>query len=142
MPTAFRNPVAATALLLALAAPVHAQSRLEDILRNPLVQQLLGFKAPDLNNESLLCNSAAFRTANPQRCMAVADALKAQQVPFELRTVLTNPVSAAALRELCVASPQLVSTNYLCVELGKGDASLGVEAQNRLYQLQAGDQRP
>ncbi len=120
----------------------HAQSRLEDMLRNPLVQQLIGYKLPELKNEQALCGSSAFRAANPQRCAAVIDAIRAQQIPLELRAVLTNPASAAALRELCVSSPQLSQTNYLCVELGKGDATMGVEVQNRLYQLQAGDQRP
>ena len=135
----------ATLFVLAVAASslAQAQSRLEDILRNPTVARLLGQSPMAIVSESDLCANAAFRNANPTRCAAAADALRLQALPFELRAVLTNPASASALRQLCVsASPEVARTNYLCVELGKGDASLGVDIQNRSYQQAAGDQRP
>jgi hypothetical protein len=142
---AFAVAFAATTTLglLALSAPASAQSRLEEILRNPVVQQLLGSRAPELRTEAQLCANAQFKAANPARCQAAADAARMAAIPFELRTVLTNPASAAALRQLCVTAPVDVgSTNYLCVELGKGDASLGTEIQQRAFQQSMGDQRP
>ncbi len=128
--------------MLALTLPAQA-GILESILANKTVQQLMIMRPQDVNQENALCTSnPQVRQANAARCDAVANAVRMQSVPLELRTVMANPTSAAALRELCVSSPALAQTNYLCLELGKGDGTLATEVNNRLLIQAAGDQRP
>lgn len=149
--TATRLLMCATLGLAALACgPAQAQNILERILGNPNVQALLGQRPAAITQEAVLCANSSFKVANPVRCQWVADTIRVQNIPTELRAVMSNPGSAAALRQLCVNVPvAVVNTNYLCVELGKGDATLGAEVaqrtteeQNKAIMQAAGDQRP
>lgn len=145
--------IAAIAVCL-ITTTAHAQTKLEDVLRNPWVQQILGQRLPEvkldlLRTDAQLCANQQFRAANVQRCAAADQAARVAAMPAELRVMIANPTTAVAMRELCLGNLALATTNYLCVELTKGDASLGVQLQQRqaeeaqrLWQLQQGDQRP
>lgn len=142
----------AAAVGFALISTAQAQSRLEELLRNPWMQQILGNRIPEVNTnlirtDAQLCATPAFRAANVQRCLAADQATRIASIPAELRLLLTTPAGAAALRELCINAPSTIpSTNYLCVELAKGDTSLGqaIGQQQLRSSIESihGDQRP
>jgi hypothetical protein len=146
--------IIALALSCSVLSCAHAQSKLEDVLRNPWVQQILGQRLPEvkldvLRTDAQLCANAQFRAANAQRCAAADQAARVAAMPAELRVMIANPTTAVAMRELCLGNLQLATTNYLCVELTKGDANLGTQLQQRqaeeaarILQQAAGDQKP
>lgn len=146
--------IAVFAFCLSATPFAQAQAKLEDVLRNPWVQQILGQRLPEakldlLKTDAQLCANPQFRAANVQRCAGADQAARVAAMPTELRVMIANPVTANAMRELCLGNIQIASTNYLCVELAKADSSLGnqlqsrqVEEAQRLLQQSAGDQRP
>ncbi len=122
--TRIRFSHVSAALVFALALPsVHAAGVLEQILANPRVQQLLGVPA-NVASTLNLCNNPSYKTANAQACADAGNASMVLKLPFEMRTVMSNPQSAKSLRDICLAAQSTAQRDsYLCAELGKADST-------------------
>ncbi len=115
---------AGAALVCAISlSQVHAAGVLEQILANPQVQALIGTPAT-VTNTLNLCNNPTYRAANAQACANATNADMVLKLPFEMRTVMSNPNSAQSLRDLCVVAQGSVQRDsYLCAQLAKADTS-------------------
>ena len=95
----------------------------EDLLAVPAIQSLLG-RVPELQAVVRKCADAKYKQPNAKVCQQAEDASRLAKVPVELRSVLSNPVTAASIRELCLAVRGNPAQNtFICAELYKADSS-------------------
>ncbi len=123
---------AALALSLLLAfSSAHSAGLIEQILANPRVQALMG--APgNITNLLGVCRNDTYRNNNPQACADAVNADTVMRLPFEMRTVMSNPTSAQSLRDLCLAAQSTVQRDsYLCTQLAKADSSFATSLTNQ-----------
>ena len=112
-----------TLTLISLSAPVQA-GLLDDLLRNPTVQGLMG--RSDLNTMVAACRDPAYRQANAAQCTNMENAVILTRLPTEMRVLMSNTQSANSLREICAAVQGQPQTNsYLCAELRKAELAAG-----------------
>jgi hypothetical protein len=131
----------ALSLLLAFSS-AHSAGLIEQILANPRVQALMGAPA-NITNLLGVCKNDAYRTNNPQACADAANADTVLRLPFEMRTVMSNPVSAQSLRDLCLAAQNTAQRDsYLCAELAKTDGTFGASLANERNRIMQELNRP
>ena len=118
---------------LMLAFTTHAGA-LEDLLANPAIQSLLA-RQGDLRNALARCSDPRIRQQNQQLCLQADDANRLARMPIELRAILSNPVAADSLRELCMAVQGMQTQNtFLCTRLFEADPAFAQQAMNLRYQ--------
>lgn len=131
--------VLAAALALAAALPAAHAGVIEDLLARPAIQALLGRQ--DLPTVVQRCTDANYRQRNLVACRQADEATRLARIPPELRTVLANPVTAASIRELCLAAQVTPARDtYLCKELTTADlgfAALAKSADTARQQAEA-----
>jgi hypothetical protein len=111
----------------AVTMPVAQAGLLDDLLKNPNIQGLIG--RPDLNTLISACRDAAYRQANALQCHNVENAAVLSKLPNEMRVLMNNPQSASSLREICAAVQNTPPSNsYLCAELRKAETAVGILA--------------
>lgn len=134
---------AALALSLLLAfSSAHSAGLIEQILANPRVQALIGAPA-NITNLLGVCKNDAYRANNPQSCADAANADTVLRLPFEMRTVMSNPTSAQSLRDLCLAAQNTAQRDsYLCAELAKTDSTFGASLANERNRIMQELNRP
>ncbi len=137
----FSRATLALSLLLAFSS-AHSAGLIEQILANPRVQALLG--APgNVSNTLGLCRVDSYRINNPQPCKDANDAATMLKLPFEMRTVMSNPVSAQSLRDLCLVAQSTTQQNsYLCAELAKADGTFASSIANERNRIMQEANRP
>jgi hypothetical protein len=107
--------------MLMTTPTVQADNILERILSNPKIQALLG-RPTELITTVKLCEDTRYRSSNQQQCTEVQQAALVNRLPFEMRTVMSNPKSAQSLRDICIAVQFTAARDsYLCSELAKSD---------------------
>jgi hypothetical protein len=112
-----------TAALVLAVSPVFSAGILEQILANPRIQALIG-KPNEVSTFLGFCNNPSYQIANAQVCAEVTQTQMVLRLPFEMRTVMSNPTSAQSLRDLCLAAQATPQANsYLCAELIKADSN-------------------
>ena len=105
------------------AAQAHA-GLLDDLLKNPTVQGLMG--RSDLNTMVAACRDPGYRQASAAQCVNVENAVILSRLPNEMRVLMSNAQSANSLREICAAVQGLPQNNsYLCAELRKAEFAIG-----------------
>ena len=115
----------ATVAFASLSLPAHA-GLLDDLLRNPSIQGLMGRK--DLNTMVAACRDPAYRQGNAAQCMNMESALILSRLPTEMRVLMSNTQSANSLREICAAvQGQPQTHSYLCAELRKAELAIGIQ---------------
>lgn len=99
---------------------------LDDLLRNPSIQGLMG--RTDLSTLVAACRDPAYRQANAAQCANMENALILSRLPNEMRVLMSNTQSANSLREICVAvQGQAAANSYLCAELRKAELAIGIQ---------------
>ena len=110
---------------------------IEDLLAAPAVQSLLG-RLPELQAVVQRCSDARYKQRNPKICQQAEEASRLARMPPELRVVLSNPTTAASMRELCLAVQASAARNsYLCAELSKADANFATLAEQQRQAAEA-----
>ncbi len=124
-------------ILAVLSATPFAQAGIiEDLLAIPAIQSLLG-KLPELQSVVLRCNDVRYKQREAKLCQQADEASRLARMPAELRFVMSNPTSAASMRELCLAvQPTAARNSYLCVELVKADVAFSVQVQQQQQGLE------
>ena len=119
----------------ALCVSLQAQAGLlDDLLKNPTIQGLIN--RPDLNTMAAACRDAGYRQANAAQCQNIESAGVLSKLPNEMRVLMGNAQSAQSLRELCAAVFYLPQTSsYLCAELRKAEAAVGLVVAPPLVQV-------
>jgi len=132
--------LAIAALALAISPfAVHAQAPqnlVEQLLALPAIQNLLQ-RVPELQTLSQQCGNPAYRHRNAEPCLRAEQAAALSRMPHELRVVMTNPVSARSLRELCMTAVNMGTSSWLCTELGKADNQFGEQMRQRQMEINA-----
>ncbi len=120
-----------TLLLLGGSMSLAQAGIIEDLLATPAVQSLLG-RLPELQAVVQRCNDVRYKQRNPKICLQAEEVSRLARMPPELRVVLSNPTTAASLRELCLAVQASAARNsYLCAELSKADIGLMTLAEQQ-----------
>lgn len=108
------------------AMPAHA-GLLDDLLKNPIVQNLMN--RTDLPNMVNTCKTTAYREANKAQCANAENALLVTKLPNEMRVVMSSPSAAQSLRDLCgVAQGSPAGNSFLCAELRKAEIAIGINS--------------
>ena len=115
------------------------QNLIEQLLALPAIQNLMQ-KVPELQNLTQQCANPAYRQRNAESCLRAEQAAALGRMPHELRVVMSSPVAAKSLRELCMTAVNMGTTSWLCVELGKADTQFG--QQMRLRQMEINASQP
>jgi len=124
------------ALALACALPTARAGIIEDLLALPAIQSLLG-RVPELQSLAQNCNNPAFRQRNAQLCLNAENASKLARMPVELRAVMSNPTTAASMRELCLAVQNMpVRDTFLCVQLAQADLTFQAQMQRERIRME------
>jgi hypothetical protein len=126
----FSRATLALSLLLAFSS-AHSAGLIEQILANPRVQALMGTPA-NVTNLLGVCKNDAYRNNNPQACADAVNADTVLRLPFEMRTVMSNPTSAQSLRDLCLAAQSTAQRDsYLCTQLASADKNFATSLSNQ-----------
>ncbi len=116
----------ALGLAVALIGLQANASLLDDLLKNPSIQGLMG--RADLNTMVAACRDPAYRQANATQCANMENALILSRLPNEMRVLMSNTQSANSLREIGAAVQGQAPTNsYLCAELRKAELAIGIQ---------------
>ena len=117
----------AVALAASCLAPVAHAGLLDDLFKNPNIQNLIN--RPDLNTMVAACRDATYRAANTAQCQNMENAVVLAKLPNEMRVLMGNPQSANSLREICTAVQSTAQANsYLCAQLRSAESALGAPA--------------
>jgi hypothetical protein len=117
--------------LLTTFSSANSAGLLEQILANPQVQALIGAPA-NITNLLGVCKNDAYRANNAQACANALNADTVLRLPFEMRTVMSNPTSAQSLRDLCLAAQSTVQRDsYLCTQLANADSNFATSLANQ-----------
>ncbi len=139
---AFAKAMSVSVVVLT-TTPAFSAGILEQILANPRVQALIA-KPSEVSSYLGLCSNASYQIANSQLCSDATQTQMILRLPFEMRTVMSNPNSAQSLRDLCLAAQSTPQANsYLCAELIKADGAfantVNLDRMNRTIQPQVRD---
>lgn len=132
----------ASILVLAFVLPLAHAGLIEELLAVPAIQSMLG-RQPELQAMVQRCSDLRYQQRNPKLCQQADDVSRLARVPPELRTLLSNPVTAASIREICIAvQGKPVENSYLCSELIKADTGfrLRVDQQRQTNEQQNREQ--
>ena len=131
MKIAFRTLIGLT---LISQMPLGQAGIIEDLLAVPAIQALLG-RQLEIQPLVQRCGDARFKQRNVKLCQQAEEASRLAKMPIELRAVMSNPTTAASMRELCLAVQAAPARNsYLCAELAKAD--VGFRAQMEQQRLE------
>ena len=131
-----------SALLLAVTGPARAGGKLEELLAIPAVQALLN-KQVDLTNSLGLCKDNAYAKKNAVACQHAQDAQNLARLSPELRSILTKPILAGSIRDLCSAAYGTPKQNtVLCAELYVADPGFEADlARTKAAEVEANKAR-
>lgn len=119
------------AIVMLAAQPAAQAGVIEDLLAIPAIQSLLG-RLPELDPLVKRCENIAYRQRNLTLCQQATQAYQLARMPPELRAVMSTPLAAASLRELCLSAIGRPAYNgYLCTELSRFDESFKAESSEK-----------
>jgi hypothetical protein len=126
-------------ILMAFTLTAAHAGIVEELLKIPAIQAFLN-RQPELQSIIQQCGNPTYKQQNAKFCQQAEEASRLAKMPFELRAVLSDPRSAASIRELCLAVlDRPAKGSYMCVELAKVDSSFNLLVQQEQFRINTED---